>query len=300
MDYTPTVVESRIDWITVTASTPEKRPYLFNFGLELVKLQASRDLPIRRWQWKGYDGQHAKGATVGRRGDSEILQLSGTVADEYFDLAWNHADHCTRVDLAVTVKVEEEVSGIIGQHEEEVCAWKREKPRSLSVSCIRNEGRPATLYLGQRVSDLYGRVYDKYLESRQPDYERCIRYEVEVKGSPAQRAASWLSSVGDRSNRIRDAVYKHCVQRGLSPRFSGVGGAVCLTTVRPTSDADSRLAWLASSVAPVVERLLAAGLEKELFAALGLRRSLEEMVRLRAQVEWGHHQNELWGSEDDE
>lgn len=48
---------------------------------------------------------------------------------------------------------------------------------------------------------------------------------------------------------------------------------------------------------PVVERLLGAGKEDEVIAALGLRRSLTEIVRLRSQLEWGNHHNELWDEE---
>ena len=293
-EYTSQVIESRLDWVTLTCTSDDKRDHFWNFGLMLAELAGKDGLPMRRWNWKGYDGQHAQGVTVGRRKDSDILQLSGPLADEWFDLAWQHADNCTRIDLCVTVKVEEEVSGIIGSHEEECCAWKREKPRTLSVGLIKNDGRPSTLYLGQRVSDLFARIYDKHLESAKPDYEQCVRYELEVKGTPAERCAAWLCSTGDRASGIRDAVHKHCVQRGLSPRFSSMGGDVCLKTIRPTSDIDSRLAWLAQSVRPVVERLLAADKGEEIVVALGLRRSVMEMVRLRGQLEWGNHRSELW------
>lgn len=289
MDYTAVPIESRVDWVTFTCSKEGTRLHFWNLGLELVKLAATNDLPIRRWKWKGYDGQHTQGVTLGRREDSDILQLSGPFADEHFDLAYSHADNVTRIDLAVTVKVEGLVSGVIGEHQAEVLAWKQEKPRVLTVSSIYNEGSPGTLYLGQRVSDLFCRIYDKHLESGRQDYEGCLRYEVEVKGAPAERAAAWLYATGNRPSAIRDAVFKHCLRRGVTPRFGGLDGAVHLNTIRATSDADSRLTWLASSVRPVVERLLAADRAEQVFDALGLRRSLTESVRIRAQLERGHH-----------
>lgn len=298
MDYTSAPLESRIDWVTFTASKPPARQHFWNLGLELVKLAAAPDLPIRRWKWKGYDGQHAQGVTLGRRDDSDILQLSGPFADEHFDLVYSHADNVTRIDLAVTVKVEGDVSGIIDAHQREVLKWKQEKPRTLTVGCIYDEGKPATLYLGQRVSDLFCRIYDKHLESGRPDYEGCVRYEVEIKGAPAERTSAWLYSAGNRASCIRDGVYKHCVQRGLTPRFGGLDGAVRINTIRPVSDADSRLAWLSASVRPVVERLLAADRADAVIAALGLRRSVTEMFRLREQLEWGNHHNDLFDDEE--
>lgn len=300
MDYTPTILESRLDWVTLTSSKPERRQAFWFYALQLATLAAGKDGQLKRWRWKGYDGQHTQGVTVGRRSDSDILQLSGLLADEHFDLAWQHADNCTRLDLAVTVQVGEGVGDVIGCHHNEVLDWKREKARVLTVNLISSEGAPATLYLGRRISDLYARIYDKHLESNQQDYVGCIRYEVEVKGAPAERAASWLGSVGDRSSRIRDAVFKHCVQRGITPRFSSMGGAVHLKTIRPVSDNLTRLSWLATSVRPVVESLVIAGMEKQAVTALGLGQSATELARLRAKLELPSHRDTLWDVDEDE
>lgn len=289
MDDTASVVECRLDWLTVTCSDPDKRKHFLNFGLELVKVAATDDLPVQRWKWRGYDGQHANGATCGRREDSDILQLSGPMADEWFDIAWTHADHCTRIDLAVTVKTEEPIGRIIAACDGAARSFKGERGTGPNCTLIYSEGDAATFYLGQRTSDLFLRVYNKRLESGEPDYDGCLRYEMEVKGAPAQRTASWLHSAGNRPDSIQHAVYEHCVRRGLSPRFRSVGGTVHIGAVRPRSDAATRLAWLASGVRPVIQKLLPLTGPERLLEALGFPRTVTEYVRLCNLVDNGNH-----------
>lgn len=289
MDDTASVVESRLDWLTVTCSDPDKRKHFRNFALECVKVAATDALPIQRWKWRGYDGQHSNGATAGSREDSDILQLSGPRADEWFDLAWTHATHCTRIDLAVTVKTEEPIGRIIAACDGAARSFKAERGTGANCTLIYSEGDAATFYLGQRTSDLFLRVYNKRLESGEPDYDDCLRYEMEVKGAPAQRTAAWLYSAGNRSNSVRHAVYEHCVRRGLSPRFRSVGGEVRINAIRPRSDAATRLAWLARDVRPAVQRLLTTCSAETLLDALGFPRTVSELVRLSRLVDNGNH-----------
>lgn len=293
MDDTTSPIESRLDWLTLTCTDDRKRLPFFNLGLELVKLAESGNLPARDWHWKGYDGRHAKGCTFGRRGDSDILQLSGLFADQWFDVAWEHADNCTRLDLAVTVKVGGDVGTVIGDHERECLAWKSEKPRTLSVGLIKQEGSPQTLYLGKRVSDQFGRIYDKFVESGEPQYESCVRYEVEIKGALAERACAWLASSGDRADCICDYLHKYCVRRGLRPKFGSLGRTVPINTIRPVSDSSTRLAWLASSCAPVVKRLLPTVGTEPILAALGFPLSARELVQLGYLLERDQHRSEF-------
>lgn len=299
MDYTSSVLESRLDWLTVTCTKGEKREAFFTLGRELVKLAASQQNERRDWKWKGYSGWHSQGVTCGRREDSDILQLSGVLADEWFDRVWLIADNCTRVDLAVTVKVEGECGDYIRQADLDARTYKAEKGQGPVCTLIASDGQPATFYLGQRVSDLYARLYDKGLESGHPSYAGCLRYEVEVKGSPADRTCVWLHSSGNRPDRIRSAVFEHYSRRGVKPVFRGVGGAVRLSNVRSPSDHTTRLAWLGASVRPVVEKLIAADLGKEALEALGFPRTMTERVRLRAAMELGSHIDWLQGWKDE-
>lgn len=284
-----------LDWLTVTATARGKRDGLRALGLELVKLSADDGNDLRDWHWKGYVGSHAGQATFGVRDDSTILQLSGDYADKWFDYAYVTSDHCTRIDLAVTVGRNEGDGNLCQQHLAEILRWKAETGRTLATKTICDDDRPNTLYLGSRSSDLFARVYDKALELGGLCPGTLWRYEVEVKAEPAQRTASWLHSAGDRPARIRNAVYQHYRRRGCEPVFSCLGDPMYIRTIRASTDDASRLAWLATQVRPAVQRLLRNGHTDTLWEALGLPRSVSEQFRLFGLLERGQHNNELEG-----
>lgn len=280
-----------IDWLTFTATKEANRVGLWNLGRELVELSANEGNDRRPWRWRDYSGFHGGNATVGRREDSDILQLSGHLADEWFDKAWLTSDHCTRLDLAVTVWGGGDLGNLAERHNSEVLAWKEEHNREISVKLITDNGTPNTLYLGSRHSDLFARIYDKFVECGDPAFKGAWRYELEIKGDPAQRGAAYLHSAGDRPGRIRGSVFQHFARRGVRPVYSSVGADVPIRTVRAPSDAASRLSWLATCVRPAVQRLCIAGRYDEVLDALGIPRSIGERYRLRMVLGLDGHTN---------
>ena len=291
------VIESRLDWLTVTTTTETNYRAFRNLATEFLRSEASKGNDHKPWRWRNYEGFHCGSATYGERGDSRIMQLSGDMADDWFNGFWLLSDHCTRIDLAVTVKLEDHVGSIAQLAEQECLAWKQETGRALNLSLISSDGHPATLYLGQRVSDLYARLYDKALESADERYRGCWRYELEVKGDPAQRTASYLHAQSNRGDRIASAVHTHFSRRGVTPVFEPSKSSVRIQTYRPPSDAVTRLAWLGRAVRPCVDKLIAGGFRDEVYEALGLTRSTGERIRLKWELEHTKHESELWAED---
>lgn len=281
--------QSSIDWLTLTATTPVKRRGLVALGELLVAKQQKADNDRRDWRWKGFSGTHAKGVSWGRREDCDILELSGLLADEQADHAWLTADHCTRIDLCVTAKVEGDYGNVADRTAAEVLAWKAASNSTLTVKTIADNGRTNTVYLGRRASDIFARVYDKGLESGEPSLAGFWRWELEIKGEPAQRAIGALHSLGDREHRIRSTVHEYLSRRGCRPIFSSVGDHLHVRALRAPSDTATRLGWLAASVRPAVERLLLDGHAGAVCEALGLDHNLVEQFRLKRQLEYGNH-----------
>lgn len=288
-----------IDWLTFTATKEANRPGLWNLGRELVRLSAKDGNDERPWRWRDYSGFHAGEATVGRREDSDILQLSGYLADSWFDKAWLTSDHCTRLDLAVTVWGGGNLGNLAQRHNAEVSQWKRENNRTLGAKLIYDNDYANTLYLGSRESDLFGRIYDKFVESGDPAFKGAWRYELELKGDPAQRGAGRLHSAGNRPDRIRSAVFQHFARRGVQPVFSSVGTDLPIRTHRAPSDSATRLSWLATAVRPAVQRLCIAGHYEAVLDALGIPRSIGERYRLRLWLDMGGHTNQVEGESDE-
>lgn len=293
MDDTVTRVIPSIDWLTVTAVDEERREALWQLGNELVNKQMAQKVEARAWRWKSYTGYHVGTVTVGRRHDSTILQLSQGIADECFARAWASADHCTRLDLAVTVWGGDEVGNLAERHERECLDWQKGGCKTLKTKTISDNGRINTLYLGSRESDLFARCYDKRLESGDSAFDGAWRYELEIKGDPAQRTASYLSAAVDRAGWVRGAVFKYFARRGIQPIFGSVGSNVSISTIRPVTDQFTRLAWLTNQVRPCVQKLLADDLGEEVMDALGIPRSLLERWRLKWFEEGGSHFDQL-------
>ena len=278
-----------IDWLTITATDAVKRRGLCALGERLVASERKGGNDVRDWRWKAFDGQHCKRATWGRREDCDILQLSGELADEQLDHAYLTGDHCTRIDLAVTWKGGESGRNYAAETEAGVLAWKETSRSTLKVKTICDDGRPNCTYLGSRTSDIFARVYDKGCESGEPALDGFWRWELEVKGQPAQRTIAALHSCGNRSTLIRDAVCEHFARRGSRPEWCGVDPTLCINALRSPSDDSTRLGWLASSVRPAVQRLLLNGHANAVFEALGMDLSLVEQYRERRIMEWGNH-----------
>lgn len=293
-DYKPGDTVASIDWLTVTSCDPEKRRGLWHLAAGLMADESQAGFDQRIWKWKGYTGQHRGQVTWGVRDDSTILQLSGDLADRAFLAAMECADNCTRIDLALTVWGSEEDGNVAERHQREVLEWKAANGRSLTIGGVSNEGRLATLYLGQRVSDTFARIYDKHAESRLDAYKGAWRYEVEVKANKAERCARTLATGIDRPDWIRRAVYQFFGRRGCQFPGGFLDKPLLLRTERPTTDDASRLAWLASDVRPAVQRLLSRGYTDAVWEALGIPRTLAERYRLRWLAENDdHHHDDL-------
>lgn len=292
-DNTVSSTSASIDWLTLTDTRKREVPALWNLGEQLLRKSQDEGNVRREWRWKSYDGYHAGWVTIGRREDSDILQLSGAMADEWFDDAWRVADHCTRIDLAVTQWGVENGGEYLERATREVEAWKEAQGRTIGTKLIYDNFRPSTLYLGSRESDLYARIYDKGLESGDPAYEGAWRWELEIKGQPAQRTATALHSAGARADRIRSAVYNHFTRRGCPVPFKCDGPDLSIRTVRAPSDDSTRLAWLYRVARPSVQRLLLSGRSEAVFEALGVPKSVAEAFRLANLLEQDAHRNEL-------
>lgn len=287
------VIESRLDYITVTCTDAAEMPGFSQLGWMLLasaKADGGREVPFRL---KGYEGQHAGWCSYGTRMDSSIIQVSGAKADDWFDILFVNADHVTRLDLCVTVRFEEEDGGVAERARSECEAWKAQTGRTLDCTGLQKNGYVNTTYFGQRVSDIFGRVYDKYLESSDASYLRCWRYEIETKGVVAYRTAQHLHSGGDRQRRILSAVHRYFANRGVAVPFDRTDADMRLQSVRAPSDAVSRLKWLSESVKPAVQWLIGQGMTDQVCEAIGLPRSVSERYRLSGLLEQDHHRNEL-------
>lgn len=109
--------------------------------------------------------------------------------------------------------------------------------------------------LGSRQSVRYGRLYNKHVESHDPQYENCWRYELEHKGDAASALADSLRSGVDQGATASRGVFDYFQGRGVVPPWIP-GECPPLPRLRhPHTDSEKQLLWLRTQVKPTVQRL---------------------------------------------
>jgi len=265
------VLTAAVDWLTCTARQGANSGLLAAVGWAAVYAEAEAGNDLRPWLWKGYDGYMSGSAAVGERSDGTICRFSGDRAAHSFCGAVRHADRISRLDLAVTVRMDEDANPARDAYTLAREAIPNARGRRIQkASHIETWNEGETAYLGSRQSARFGRLYNKGLESKEERYRGCWRWEVEYKGDTASAIAGEMAQHGDTSEAPLAYVWDTFATWGIPPIW-GRGAFVPLAALgRTATDDDRRLAWLAVQVAPVIARLLRAGKRQQVFDALGL------------------------------
>lgn len=124
---------------------------------------------------------------------------------------------------------------------------------------IDGDGAGDTAYFGSRKSERHGRLYDKALESGDPAYENCWRYEAEYKGDVGHATFIELAS----QPQYREAALQILVgQLGVwsialpvPPTLQGV--VLRVPSEETTIERSER--WLLAQVLPTLARLVDTG-----------------------------------------
>jgi hypothetical protein len=162
----------------------------------------------------------------------------------------------TRLDLQATIRFSRDSAALARHHAQDVARNKRAGGRNVNIRTERTFGRGDTLYVGSRVSNYYGRVYDKHRESGDEQYRRCWRYEVECKHDGAQQARKAIIAAEDVSKASAALVAHWFRDRGCNVRYRPELANELAPIGAHHSDLDTWLTWLLKGVRPVVQRCL--------------------------------------------
>lgn len=268
--YNGDVLESRVDWLTMTAAGTVERQDLEALATEIVQAQQTAGAEVKPWGHWGYSGFGTRHAHYGQRPDSDCLVLSSALADDYLSRAVPLASHISRLDSCVTARAPEaDDSLIVGGYDAGRNAVFRggHKP---AFELLQHSQRGVTLYVGSRASRTFGRLYNKHRESELDYYAGCFRYEVEQKNDVANCRALDLAAGTDRGDKVKRDVYAFFANRGVEPIFAPGDGRLSASPYRPHTDDQRRLLWLAGQVRTSVKALIERGHGQEVLDALGL------------------------------
>jgi DNA relaxase NicK len=194
--------------------------------------------------------------------------LSGDTASKELSRALQYGDHVTRLDMAVTVRLDPEDTHVETAHYDAYITGRAREGRRAKATLILSDDGGATFYLGKRTSDVMLRVYNKAVESGDARYAGCHRYELEVKGDRAGVTATQLEGAKDTGRFCQESVYDWAVRRGITPMFPSVGGRQLVPGFRRRADVDTKLAWLENQVRPSIHWLTSQGKRTQTLAAL--------------------------------
>lgn len=260
-----------VDWLTAVASTQSARFLLLHEAEKRLRLEASLGNVVQPWGMAGYRGWISGGLQFGDREDSSIVRLSSDLAAEAWWEFYQMAESITRIDVQATVRLDHDPGDEVLRQYARAKRWWL-KHRHTSMPELRaNPKRGNTLYVGARQSALYGRLYNKAYESKDPYFERCLRAEVEIKGGVCRSTMDHLISEGALQNRIVSSLLTFFNDRGC--KLQGWPDDSRLPLGRRSmfaTSAQKRLRWLQVGVRPSVQWLISLGFQPQVYDALGL------------------------------
>jgi hypothetical protein len=277
-DHTGVVIESQVDYLTVSAHGVDAAIHLIDYAAQLAIVEGDKRNKAKPWRMMGYVGTHIGAIDYGQRdAASAILRLAGDIANRELGNALSLADSVTRIDLATTWRADPPDPNLGANLYWHACDYWREHPHSAKPE---HHGDPAggyTAYLGARGGDYYFRCYNKEAEcvhdgdaAGAERYKSAWRFELEIeKANPLKIANRYLES-DDRPGYVQQYLWDYLTQHGIVPPFGPTGGQVLMPGFRRRSDADSKLLHLQKSVRPTVDWLRSEGLLDRALDALGL------------------------------
>lgn len=264
------LISAGVDYATFTTGLGNRAVRAWDMGRDLLQVENNCGNSAKPWRSFGYVGWASSHITVGRRADGSIVRLSGELAQQYWRTFHAVSDRCTRLDLAVTGHTDATSFGVANLALREARAWKRQHDSRLTVGYHFSEPGGATVTIGARSSEKYGRIYDKWAEKGSPYSPGDWRWEVEYKGAHALSLATELYAENNRSERIGGLTMAFFAERGISVPFAASGGQWRYTARPEKVDAEKRLEWIRTNVRPMVHEIAYQVGEKSVLDALGL------------------------------
>jgi hypothetical protein len=259
-----------LDYVTLTGKTGEsyERPFI-----ALAEYTDERRRAGDK-EWKqnrnGFKLLNIGSVAYGRRDDEWMVVAWGKATRRIFYRCAPYASNCTRIDLQVTMRYEN-YAGVEVQAMWETMKEVRLEGKPVGVVFITSDPGGDSLYIGSRSSSQMGRIYDKWEQSKHdPEFDRCIRYEVEYKKPLSKVVADLILDEDWGSRQIFENVLGWFQERGVIVDQFGTFREGAIQTPRETVSPEKSLAWLERQVKPTYQQLVFRGYEQEAQEALGI------------------------------
>lgn len=264
-----------LDWLTLTLPLGAEGDQIWlNKALVCLDTIVEEGYALQARDWLGYSGVGAGGSFIGSRSDGHIVQFSGRHADAFFSEVYRPDAHVSRLDVQVTVKFKRMPKGIAKEAYRDAMAENETIPvgRRRKIWLIVGSDGGDTCYVGSSSSDVRGRLYNKEVQSEDPNYTRTWRYEVMLRNDAAtSNARSYANRATGRTQFCADFVGIWYEKRGVKAPWLYDETFVPVPPIRtlPT-DTERKLNWLRHQVSPTVAYLLTQVDKETILQLLGL------------------------------
>lgn len=262
-----------IDWVTLTLPKDSNGYGEWrNKGIKELERIAKGGYVLKPRGLLGYYGVSCGNCFVGERDSDSMMQFTGYHADTAFDAVYRADCHVSRIDIQVTVKTVEQEQDCAKLAYTAASANNDSLPvgRRRKLSLIVGSDGGDTAYIGSPASEQRGRIYNKEVQSEDPAYSRCWRYEAVYRNSAATTVSARLYSGGDKHTSLcLVLVASWFGKRGVDVNWfwSGVLMPMPLIKTRP-SDIEAKLRWIETQVAPTIRQLCSLGYRDTLLVTL--------------------------------
>lgn len=238
-------------------------------GQELMQSEVERGSIKKGWGMSGFSGFKAGECEVGFRGEECMVRLMSDLAKNCWRSIYQTADHVTRIDLQYTLDHKSVAQPLIYKYYKQANRMSARRANGPKNNIVLGNDGGATLYCGTRWSNVFGRIYAKGPQSKDPLFETCIRYEVQYQRKLARLVARKVAGSQDPAVvaiASSDTFFGKRIQN-FPKRTSSVINYCCS---RKRSNLQQRLIWFSTNVKPSVQLLVSRGLLQETVDALGL------------------------------
>lgn len=265
-----------IDYITLwSRSSPEANTTFYNNCSDWVAGLSVDARGVKPATLYGTKGIRNEGAYIGIGSNSALLNVPGPLAQIAYERFYNPSHRCTRLDIQVTCSNGYDVKSpmepfvhYLAQLDKYVPTGRGKK----AVPSYTGKGETLTVYSGARAGKAMGRLYNKWLQSKDPTYKHMIRWEAQFRREyAAMLADKWLMATGDDiTSDIPGLLASFWEKRGITVPFKFVHNQLWKPPPSAKYDYEKTLKWLTTTVAPSIERLTGYVSRTKIMIALGL------------------------------
>lgn len=274
------VVDVGIDYLTATFQGRKCARQAASKAFDLIEEEMGRGNMRKSWGMAGYSGWASGPVQVGHNHDSVLVRLSSHAAKTNWRWFVERATNISRIDYQVTTRTDDTPARRLARHWRQARRFKAAGKTNASVGAYFGDDSTPTVYLGRRISNRFGRIYDKESEDDDPQWQGCVRYETEFKNEAGSGMARCLVKAEHEVPAIASEVVSFFHGRGV-PVTGFLKGMSNYCCNRQRSDASRRIQWLSTQVKPSVAALIEAGMLDEVLDALGLVKTMHGGVGQR-------------------